>query len=234
MKIITTFISALVFIVFAIAAHAEEQGWQSHQSIAEALKAYIAQNAHLPGDYELTISPLDNRLNLPLCSEALEIFTTTEIIKPGRTALGVRCNAEKKWSIFTSVFIKNYQMIVVLTQPVRQGEIITRQQLALEKRETTNLRDDFVTQIEQVEKKQALRQLSAGTIISLKNLTEPKLIKIGDVVAISTAKSGISIRMSGVAMMDGIKGQVVRVKNQSSGRIIEATVVESGLVLVNY
>jgi len=40
--------------------------------------------------------------------------------------------------------------------------------------------------------------------------------------------------MNGVAMMDGTKGQLISVKNQNSGRIINATVIEPGLVSVNY
>lgn len=38
--------------------------------------------------------------------------------------------------------------------------------------------------------------------------------------------------MNGVAMMDGIKGQSIRIKNENSGRIINATVIEPGLVSV--
>jgi len=177
---------------------------------------------------------LDSRLNLPQCAEPLEVFTTTDLIKAGRTTIGVRCNAEKKWSIFTSVIIKTYQMVVVLSQPIRRGEIITRQHLAIEKREVSKLREDFVIQMEQVENKQVTRQLDAGTILSLRNIAEPKLIKRGDKVVISTTKSDFSIKMNGVAMMDGTKGQLISVKNQNSGRIINATVIEPGLVSVNY
>jgi flagella basal body P-ring formation protein FlgA len=123
---------------------------------------------------------------------------------------------------------------VVLSQPIQRGEIFTRQHLAIEKREVSNLREDFVTQIEQIENKQATRQLNTGTILSLRTLVEPKLIKRGDKVVISTTKPDFSIRMSGVAMMDGAKGQLIKVKNQNSGRIINATVIEPGLVSVNY
>lgn len=228
----TPLIFALAF-AFLAAAHAE-QGSQSHESIAEAVKAYIARNINLPGEYELSLVPLDSRLNLPQCAEPLEAFTTTDLIKAGRTTIGVRCNAEKKWSIFTSVIIKTYQMVVVLSQPIQRGEIITRQHLAIEKREVSNLREDFVTQIEQAENKQVTRQLNTGAILSLNNLVEPKLIKRGDKVVISTTKLDFSIRMSGVAMMDGTKGQLIKIKNQSSGRIINATVIEPGLVSVNY
>lgn len=215
------------------AAHAE-QGSQSHESIAEAVKGYIAQNINLPGEYEVTLIPLDSRLNLPQCTEPLEVFTTNDLIKAGRTTMGIRCNSEKKWSIFTSAIIKTYQMIVVLSRPIQRGEIITRQHLAIEKREVSKLREDFVTQIEQVENKQVTRQLDTGTILSLRNLAEPKLIKRGDKVVISTTKPNFSIRMSGVAMMDGTKGQLISIKNQKSGRIINATVIEPGLVSVNY
>jgi flagella basal body P-ring formation protein FlgA len=225
-------ILALTFIASATAY--AEQGSQSHESIAEAVRGFIDQNINLPGEYEVSLTPLDSRLNLPQCAEPLEAFTSNGLIKAGRMTIGIRCNVEKKWSIFTSAIIKIYQMVVVLSQPIQRGEIFTRQHLAIEKREVSNLRDDFVTQIEQIENKQATRQLNTGTIISPRNLAEPKLVKRGDKVVISTAKPEFSIRMNGIAMMDGAKGQLITVKNQNSGRIINATVIEPGLVSVNY
>lgn len=229
----TPLMLALALVFFTTTANAE-QASQSHESIAEAVKTYIAQNINLQGEYEVSLVPLDSRLNLPQCAEQLEAFTTNAVIKAGRSTIGVRCNAEKKWSIFTSAIIKTYQTVAVLSQPMQRGEIITRQHLAIEKRDVSNLRGDFVTQIEQAEHKQVTRQLNTGTILSLNYLVEPKLIKRGDKVVISTTKSEFSIRMSGIAMMDGTKGQLIKVKNQNSGRIISATVVEPGLVSVNY
>lgn len=226
------FILALTFITSA-AVYAE-QGSQSHESIAETVNSFIAQNLNFSGEYEVSLTPLDSRLNLPQCPEALEAFTTNGVIKAGRMTIGVRCNADKKWSIFTSAIIKTYQMVVVLSQPIQRGETLTRQHLAIEKREVSNLREDFATQIEQVESKQSTRQLNTGTVISPRNLAEPKLVKRGDKIVISSTKPEFSIRMSGIAMMDGAKGQLITVKNQNSGRIINATVIEPGLVSVNY
>jgi flagellar basal body P-ring formation protein FlgA len=225
-------ILALAFVFFTTAQ--ADQASQSHESIAVAVKNYVEQHINLPGEYEMSLTPLDSRLNLPQCAEPLDVFTTSDLIKAGRTTIGVRCNTEKKWSIFTSVIIKTYQMVVVLAQPIQRGEIITRQHLAIEKREVSNLREDFATQPEQVENKQAMRQLNTGTILSLRQIVEPKIIKRGDKVIISTTKPDFSIRMNGIAMMDGTKGQLITVKNQNSGRIINATVIEPGLVAVNY
>ena len=228
---ITAFIW-LMSVIFSNIAHAET--YQSHESIAEAVKSYIAQNINSTTEYETIPLPIDERLNLPQCAEPLEIFATTDTIKAGRLTVGVRCNRDNKWTIYTSVIIKTYQLVVVLTIPVQRGEIITQQHLAFERREVSNLRENFATQIEQVVNKQATRQLEAGTVISLMNhLAEPKIIKRGDKVVISSSNTNFSIKMSGIAMMDGTKGQLIKVKNQNSGRIINATVVEPGLVVVN-
>jgi flagella basal body P-ring formation protein FlgA len=162
----------------------------------------------------------------------LETFTSTDLIKVGRTTIGVRCNGVSKWSIYTSAFIKVFENVVVLSVPVQRGKIITRQYFSIEKRDVSKLRGDFVTKAEQVENKQAARDTPAGAILGFKSIVEPKLIKRGDKITIRTMQTAFAIRMGGIAMMDGIKGQFIRIKNESSGRIINATVIEPGLVSV--
>jgi flagella basal body P-ring formation protein FlgA len=225
------------FVILALAlgfftlGHAEEK-FQSHNSIYELVKDTVARNINSSAEYEISVLPLDSQLKLPECTEPLEAFTTTNSIKAGRMAIGVRCNAEKKWSIFTSAVIKVYETVIVLSRPVQRGEIITRQHLTIEKRDISKLRGDFVTQAEQVENKQAARQMPTGAILGLKSFIEPKLIKRGDKIIISAIQPAFAIRMNGVAMMDGTKGQFIRIKNENSGRIINATVIEPGLVSV--
>ncbi|MGZ8161920.1 MAG: flagellar basal body P-ring formation chaperone FlgA [Methylobacter sp.] len=227
------FIMLTLFLVFFVPGHAEQR-IQSHASINEAVKNFIAQKINTSTEYEISQIPLDSQLKLPECTEPLEAFTTSDLIKAGRNSIGIRCNAQTRWSIFTSSVIKFYQQVLVLSKPVQRGEIITLQHLALMKRDVSSLRDDFFTQAEQVENKQAIRQAPAGAVLSLKNFVDPKLIKRGDKVTISAIQPAFAIRMSGIAVMDGTKGQTIRIKNQNSGRIINATVVESGLVAVNY
>lgn len=230
---IKNFIKLISFFVFFASGHAEQRT-QSHASINEAASNFIAQNINTSAEYEVSLIPIDSQLRLPECTEPLVAFITTGEIKAGRNSIGIRCNAESKWSIFTSSVIKFYQQVLVLSKPVQRGEIITLQHLSAERRDITNLRDDFFTQTEQVENKQAIRPTPAGTILSLRNFVDPKLIKRGDKVIISAVQPDFAIRMSGVAVMDGTKGQTIRIKNQNSGRIISATVLESGLVAVNY
>ena len=226
--------NSLVILALALGCftpgYAEEK-FQSLDSIYELVKNTVARNINA-AEYEISVLPLDNLLKLPECTKPLEVFTTTDSIKAGRTSIGVRCNAEKKWSIFTSAVIKVYETVIVLSRPVQRGDIITRQHLAIEKRDISKLRGDFITQAEQVENKQAARYTQAGAILGLRSFSEPLSIKRGDKIIISAIQPAFAIRMNGVAMMDGTKGQRIRIKNENSGRIISATVIEPGLVSV--
>jgi flagella basal body P-ring formation protein FlgA len=209
-----------------------EQPFQSHDAIYALVKETVARHINTSAEYEISVLPLDSQLKLPECTEALEASTASDSIKAGRASIGVRCSAEKKWSIFTSVVIRVYENVIVLTRPVQRGEVITGQHLVIEKRDVSKLRGDFITQAEQVENKQAARQMPEGAILGLRSFIEPRLIKRGDKIIIGTLQPAFAIRMNGIAMMDGSKGQLIRVKNENSGRIISATVIEAGLVSV--
>lgn len=220
---------AMLGFAVSLPCRAEEK-IQSLDSIYGFVKETIEQNLKTSAEYEINVLPLDNQLRLAECTQPLEVFKSTEIVKAGRATLGIRCNAEKKWSIFVSAIIKVYENVIVLTRAVQRGDVITAQHLATEKRDVSKYRGDFLTEAGQVENKQAARNLPAGTVLGAKSLVEPPMVRRKDKVTITSAQPGFAIQMSGIAMMDGAKGQLIRVKNESSGRIIGAVVVEPGLV----
>ena len=205
---------------------------QSTSSIQEAIHHYIASNLTSDTDYKVRLGQLDNRLKLSYCTEALDVFTHGRSIKPGRNSIGVKCNGTKKWTIYTSAIIYIYEEVIVLSQPIRRGEIFSQNNLHLEKRDISTIRSGYLTDPLAVVNKQATRNLGLGSVIKRSNYTEPKLVKRGEKVTIKASSPYLNISMKGVAMMDGIKGQHIRVKNEKSNKTIQATVVQAGLVLV--
>jgi flagellar basal body P-ring formation protein FlgA len=222
----------LVLVLSAYTPSHAEGTFQPLDSIYSFVKDTIERNMSSSGEFEINVLPLDSELKLTKCTKPLEVLKTTNLLKTGRVSIGVHCSGEKKWSIFVSAVIKAYESVIVLTRPVRRGEIITRQDLAIQKMDVSNARGDFVTQFEQVENKGAVRNLPNGVILGLRSVSEPPLIKRKDKVIISSGQSGFSVQMSGTALTDGAKGQVIKVKNESSGRVVSGTVIEAGVVLV--
>lgn len=223
-------------LIFAIAflnlnaPHAEPQ-WQSHESIYEAVKNYVAQNINTTAEYEINLVPLVDYLNLPLCSQPIQVFTPN-LVKPGRTAVNVRCNTGKTWAIFVSVMVTPFEQVVVLTQPLQRGETVTERHVSLARKDVSSLHGNYLTQLDSILNKQVVRNLPTGTVVFPKDVIEPKLIKRGERVMITASKSGIGISMNGIAQSDGSRGQVIRVKNQNSERVINAIVTDVGQVSV--
>ena len=210
--------------------HAEPQ-WQSHESIYEAVKGYVAQNINTTAEYEINITPLASRLNLQLCQEPLQLFAT-KLMSAGRSTVNVRCNVGKKWAIFVSVNIVPFDYVVILTRPLQKGEIASESDFALVRKDVSALHGNYLINTHFVANKQVARVLSAGSIVLSKDFIEPKVIKRGDRVVISANAAGIGIKMNGIALTDGTRGQRIRVKNQNSERIINATVIDTGQVSV--
>jgi flagella basal body P-ring formation protein FlgA len=207
---------------------------QSASSIKEAVHQYIASNLASNIDYKVRLGQLDNRLKLPHCTEPLDIFTNSNSIKPGRNSVGVKCKGTKKWTVYTSAIIFIYKEVIVLSQPIRRGEIFSSNNIHFEKRDISTVRSGFLTDPLVVVNKQATRNLGLGSVINKSNLTEPKLIKKGEKVYIKANSPYLNVSVMGIAMMDGIKGQNIRVKNEKSHQIIQATVVQPGQVLVMF
>jgi len=232
MNKITALILILLFAGYTQQINASQM--QSATSIQEAIHHYIASNMALDTDYKVRLGQLDNRLKLPHCTEPLDIFTHSSSIKPGRNSIGVKCKGTKKWTIYSSAIITIYKEVLVLTQPVHRGEIFSQNIFHFEKRDISTVRSGFLTDPLVVVNKQATRNLGMGSIINKSNFTEPKLIKKGEKVYIKANSPYLNISMQGIAMMDGIKGQNIRVKNEKSHQIVQATVVRPGQVIVMF
>jgi flagella basal body P-ring formation protein FlgA len=58
------------------------------------------------------------------------------------------------------------------------------------------------------------------------------LVAKGSTVTMTLEKPRMSLSVRGRALQDGARGDVVRVMNTNSNRIVEAVVVEPGLVVV--
>jgi len=231
MKIIQLFL--LVFI-FSFGSQAIAKEKQSEESIKNAIQKFIATKLPTETNYTTKLSQIDNRLHLPLCKESLTIFTRNHLINPGRNSVGVKCNTKKKWMIYTSVTVNIFKDVIILKQPVRRGDIITKDILLTEKRNISKLRSGFFSTHQRIVNKQATRNLAMGTVINQSNITEPKLIKRGEKVTIKASSKNLEISVAGVALMDGIKKQNIRVKNVTTNKTIMATVEKQGLVVVMF
>jgi len=205
---------------------------QSHEKIVEAAKIF-ALRAHAQAEkVEITIPPLDQRLILPACTEPLDVFQPRGSTLQGLTTIGIQCTDLKPWKIRVRAEIRVYDYIAVLSTGVRRGEEISEENIHLELTDLSTLRRDSLTEFTQLLGYRFKRRYSALRPLDHTMLDAPRLIQKGQNVMIVNQNAQIKVRMKGVALADGEKGGLVRVRNLSSGRIVQGYVAETGVVNV--
>jgi flagella basal body P-ring formation protein FlgA len=76
------------------------------------------------------------------------------------------------------------------------------------------------------------RSFQPNELINPALLEAPKLVRRGERVTVVAEIDGIEVRMKGKALTDGASGDRVRVKNVSSKKIVEGTVIGANMVKV--
>jgi flagella basal body P-ring formation protein FlgA len=130
--------------------------------------------------------------------------------------------------------VKSYQDVLVLSKPVRRNEVIRAEHLVTKTRDIASLQQGYLLDPVEVINKQAARNLAAGSVLNKLSYEELTLIKRGERVNIQSGKDGLQISAAGTAMTDGAKGERIKVKNITSQRVIQAVVVDAGVVSVYF
>ncbi|MBL1261621.1 MAG: flagellar basal body P-ring formation protein FlgA [Thiotrichaceae bacterium] len=209
-------------------------GYQSHDSIKESAVTFLMSkmSPHNRGQMDIKVitSRLDPRLRLRQCETALEPFLPTGANLSGNTSVGIRCQDNKPWSLYVSAKIIKYADIYVATRFLSRGKKLKQDDYALERHDISNQSIGYITDINEIEGKILRRPLRHNSIIPPNALTEAMLVKRGDRVTILAQNTGVKVHMKGKALKSGVKGEVIRVRNLSSKRIIEGTVLSEGVV----
>lgn len=207
---------------------------QSLPAIQDAVISFVQSSLDPAGEYQITHAQLDPRLQLSACEQELEVFGQSGEIRAGRNTVGIRCNGFNNWTIYSTVLVKSFINVLVTTQQLNRNDPIRFENIKVESRDISLLQQGYVNDPAVVINKLAIRPIPAGSVLYSMHFVEPMLIKRGERVNIQSGKPGLLITSTGIAMMDGGKGQKISVKNVSSNRVIQGTVMNPGLVAVYF
>ena len=224
----------LMFLLSADVLHAEGgESIQSVESIAAAIQQFVESKfRQSPDEYEIKIPPIDPRLRLALCSGSMEVFTPQGAREMGQVSVGIRCMGAQPWTIYHRIYIRVFRPVAVLVGAYNAGTVLSSADIRAERRDISALNGQFISP-EGAIGRPLKKALPANTVLIPEFLTTIKAVKRGEQVTIRNRSDVFEISMSGIALADGEIGQRIRVRNEQSGRIIQATVTGPGVVDVN-
>lgn len=231
----------------------------SQASMFNQVKTWMAETHKVKAD-EVTIAPLDPRVQVQGCSKSLAVdhpFSSKDTVR-------VRC-VDPVWQVYlqvsmpvipqaaqasmsaatgagtgkpagsgaanTAAAVPSVKTVVVPKRLIQRGTILDADMLEEMSQSAGNVDNSMLQSLKDALTAEAVRDLSAGQALRSSDIRRAILVKQGQLVTMNVGdKSGFLITVRVEAMQDGRMGEQVKLKNTESGRQISGVVVGPSLV----
>lgn len=205
---------------------------QSLDSVrATAEQAVRQQYALLGSRIEVTAGSLDLRLQLAECRLPLRAVVARDAQLASRITVPVQCPQEGGWTVRVPLQVQLFRQTLVTSRLLLRGDGVSAADVHVEERDVTRLGYGYIENMEQVAGRSLARAVASGSVLSPGMLGGRRMVRAGDHVEMVARLDGIEVRADGVALGSGDNGARLRVRNESSGKVVDAMVSAPGVVL---
>lgn len=195
----------------------------SHAAATMVAETYVLNNIHTDADSDLSVAAmsLDPRINIPDCPMPMEANSSAISMKQSNVTVRVSCPTNK-WFIYMVVKVTETQKVLVLSDSLSPGTVLTKNNVKLVDIDKKRIRGTTFSHIDDIVGARVKRRIRAGQQVS------PGLLCFvckGDAIVINASVAGLSIKTTGIAQEDGNIGDTILVKNRKSKKVIDAQVV---------
>ncbi|MDH5230816.1 MAG: flagellar basal body P-ring formation chaperone FlgA, partial [Gammaproteobacteria bacterium] len=113
-----------------------------------------------------------------------------------------------------------------------RGHVVRAQDLYISNQDLNAKGRSYYSQVDDIIGMIVKTPVRSGTILRKRHLRLPTIIKRGQKVTIIAGRKQFEIRMTGQALMDGSKGDLIRVTNISSKKTVEGEVIRAGVIRI--
>ncbi len=202
-------------------------------NIEQAAYEYALNQARMEHDNpQIIIQSLDPRLRLQACDSALEVYRRNAKSTIGNQTIGVKCHSPVAWTVYVPIKVKVFKEVVVTNRPLTANYIITKNDIKIKTWDIGLLRQAYGTDLGKFIGQQLKHAVSKGTVLSINSVKAQKIIRRGEQIILVASVGAMEVRMNGTALADAQLGQRIKVRNNSSKRVVEGIVEAPGIVKV--
>jgi flagella basal body P-ring formation protein FlgA len=167
------------------------------------------------------VGPIEPHLQFERCNRPIKPVVASPQHMKDRVMIELRCPDPKPWHLYVPVRIVSTSPVAVAAHAIVAGTAVKATDLTIEERDVSELPLGFLDDPAIAVGLIASRPIAEGAYLTNQQLTAPKVVQRGQSVTLLADAGGISVRMSGRALSDGLMNQRVKVQNLSSGKIVE-------------
>lgn len=178
---------------------------------------------------------LDNTLpsstqKLPVCTQDLQVNNLSP--RPAllsRQRYRIEC-AAPAWSVNVTSQADVSVRLLVARHTLERDQSLSADDVLARRQSVSKNRQGFYGRVADIEGLSAKRRIRTGQVLAPQLLGAPLLVRRGQMVTIVATHDGIEAATQGEALSNGSAGDLIRVRNQSSEKIIETQVTGEGVV----
>ncbi len=219
----------IALLVWPIAAAAGQDPLAINKAIDEFMQVQIKG---LPGNASYNIGAIAKTENLRACQNL-----QTGLPKGGRlwgkTNLTVRCEEPQGWTLYVPVRIKLIGNYLVSSHALRQGQVISAEDISIQNGDLTELPNGTLTDTQAALGGTLAMSIAAGYPLRSDLIRQAQIIRQGQTIKVVSRGGGFEVANEGEALNNAAAGQLVRVR-LGNGQLVSGIADNSGSVLVAY
>ncbi len=155
-----------------------------------------------------------------------------EQFEPKNSSFRVRVNYNDGKAETLSGRYNSYVMAPIAARYIKFGDVIQQSDVTTMKMRIDSLNSEYASELNEVVGMQAKTYIAAGKMFKINEVTSPNVIKNNDPVNIIYSSGVINLKTVGVAMGNGAVGDMIKVKNSSSGVVLLGQIVSKNTVKI--
>jgi len=202
--------------------------------ILAKIDSYLREQAARWPEAEIRFAPAERPLPfaLPMGETTWEIIPANPgLLGSPRIAVLIKVDGKVRKNLSIAGKLEVMAPVAVAKAPLAKDSLLSPEQFTVEKRDISNL-DAPVTNPAEVAGLKLARALKTGDPLVSRAMLTPPVVHRGDMVKMVVRQGGLLLTAAGVAQSDGTMGQIIRVENSNSKKIVRGQVRGPGIVEV--
>lgn len=203
--------------------------------LSDAAVSFLKDRVSTPGD---SVSVTVDLPPIGVRSAGVDHYTF-ELLSPKPVAgtvpfrVNLVCKDHTEISVTATARVRIFDIAAVAARRIGRHEVLAADDIRLERREVTQLRDGYFTYPAELAGKRVRRVIAAGYLLQTSDVERVPVVERGSGVTVSVVIGSVIVTSKAKALEDGELGELISVQEITTGKRLTGVVAGERLVILD-
>lgn len=197
------------------------------EHIKSVVKNFVVSNTEVNANetIDINVNQSSSQFQVPVCSREINAGLPMNGNKERISTVELTCDGAQPWRIFVPVDVQIYTKVITAKRTIPARETVMEEDIDYTLSNKNRLYTGYFTRKEDVVGNVTAHIITAGAVLTKKNLQLPILIHKNQAISLIAKSNAVVVTMTGIAKTEGALNTLIKVFNPSSKRTMDAIVI---------